>query len=60
MTPNPAATQTFTPTQTLTPSPNKIYLPLIIKGQSNPQVVNSVDSSQNWFQRLLARLFNQP
>ena len=59
-TPSPTATETPTPTQTLTPSPNKIYLPLIIKGQSNPQVVNSVDSSQNWFQRLLARLFNQP
>jgi len=61
-TPTPTPTDTSIPptnTPTLTPTLNNIYLPLIIKGQSNTQVVNSVDSFQSLFQWLLARLPNQ-
>lgn len=55
----PTPTLTPTPMATPSPTPNKICLPLIIKGQSNTPVVNAAYSFQSWLQGLLARLFNQ-
>ena len=52
-TPTQTATSTSTPTQTATPTPNKIHLPLIIKGQSNNPGPSLVDSFQNWLEGLL-------
>jgi parallel beta-helix repeat protein len=52
-------TTTPTATQTVTPPQNKIYLPIIVKGQFNAQAANWLDRFQSWIQRLLARAFNQ-
>ena len=65
----PTPTRTFTPTRTSTSTvtvtstppnnPKRIYLPLVIKGQSNTLGANLMDIFQSWFQWSLVRLFNQ-